>query len=43
LISVLPTVPFPPSAPPAFTAVSGDDAIEPFTENVPPLTVVAPV
>ena len=36
-------VPLPPSVPPAFTVVSDELAIEPFTLNVPALTVVAPV
>ena len=40
---VLPTVPVPPSVPPAFTVVSADDAIEPLTDSVPALTVVLPV
>ena len=31
LITVRPTVPLPPSVPPAFTAVRIDDAIEPST------------
>jgi hypothetical protein len=43
LTVVSPTMPLPPSVPPAFTVVSADDAIEPFTESVPALTVVAPV
>ena len=40
---VSPTTPLPPSVPPAFTVVSDDEAMEPFTDNVPPLIVVAPV
>jgi hypothetical protein len=43
LIVVLPTMPLPPSVPPAFTVVIEDDAIEPFTDKVPPLTMVRPV
>jgi hypothetical protein len=43
LIAAEPTVPLPPSVPPAFTVVRIDVAIEPFTSNVPALTVVAPV
>jgi hypothetical protein len=39
---VLPTVPVPPSVPPAFT-VDADVAVEPFTASVPAFTVVAPV
>ncbi len=41
-IAVLPTVPLPPSVPPAFTVVSDEVAVEPLTESVPALTVVAP-
>ena len=40
---VSPTTPLPPSVPPAFTVASDDEAMEPFTDNVPPLIVVAPV
>ena len=42
-VTVLPTVPVPPSVPPLFT-VTGE-AIEPglLTSNVPALTVVAPL
>jgi hypothetical protein len=43
LTCVLPTVPVPPSVPPLFTLVRLDDAIEPFTSSVPPLTLVVPV
>ena len=43
LMVVLPTVPVPPSVPPAFTVVVGEAAIEPFTSSVPPLTMVLPV
>ncbi|WLA45749.1 hypothetical protein QIH80_28415 [Bradyrhizobium elkanii] len=39
----LPTVPLPPSVPPALTVVSNEDAIEPLTLSVPPSTVVVPV
>ncbi len=42
-IAVLPTVPLPASVPPAFTVVSADNAVEPLTTSMPPLTVVAPV
>jgi hypothetical protein len=42
LMVVLPIVPLPPIAPPALT-VMVELAIEPFTESVPALTVVAPV
>jgi hypothetical protein len=42
-IVVLPTVPAPVSAPPAFTVVSDEDAIEPSTSRKPPFTVVVPV
>ena len=42
LIVVLPIVPLPPMVPPALT-VRAELAIEPFTDSVPPLTVVAPV
>ena len=43
LMVVLPTIPLPPSVPPALTVVSDDDAIEPFTLSVPALIVVTPV
>jgi hypothetical protein len=36
-------MPLPPMLPPAFTVSPLDDAIEPFTESVPALTVVGPV
>jgi hypothetical protein len=36
-----PTVPLPPSVPPKLTN-TGEDAIEPFTLKVPPLTKVGP-
>lgn len=39
---VLPTVPLPPSVPPAFT-VTALAVLVPLTESRPPLTVVAPV
>ena len=39
---VLPTVPLPPSVPPAFT-VTAEPAIEPFTDSVPPSMIVARV
>ena len=39
---VVPTVPVPPMVPPALT-VTAELAIEPFTDSVPALTVVAPV
>src|SRR5215471_8398998 len=42
LMIVLPSVPVPPSLPPAFT-VTVESAIEPFTIRVPPSIVVAPV
>jgi hypothetical protein len=42
LMIVLPSVPVPPSLPPAFT-VTVELAIEPFTIRVPPSIVVAPV
>jgi hypothetical protein len=42
LIVVSPTMPMPPSVPPAFTVVV-EFAIEPFTDSVPPSTVVGPV
>jgi len=42
-IVVLPTVPMPVSAPPAFTVVRLDDAMEPSTCRKPPLTIVVPV
>lgn len=42
-IVVSPTVPLPPSVPPGSTVVSDDDAIEPLTDRMPPLTAVAPV
>ena len=42
-IVVLPTVPAPVSAPPRFTVVRLDDAIEPSTSRKPPNTVVVPV
>ena len=41
LIVVLPTMPMPPSVPPALT-VTAELAIEPFTDSGPPSTVVAP-
>jgi len=37
------TTPEPVSAPPEFTVVPEDDAIEPITLRNPPLTVVLPV
>ena len=43
LMVVLPTMPLPPSVPPALTVSRLDDAIEPFTASVPASTVVAPV
>jgi hypothetical protein len=42
LMVVLPMMPLPPMVPPALT-VRAELAIEPFTDSVPPLTVVAPV
>ena len=42
LIVVAPTVPVPPSVAPLLT-VTAELAIEPFTDSVPALTVVAPV
>jgi hypothetical protein len=43
LMSVFPTVPMPPSAPPIFTRVRLELVIEPLTIRVPPLTSVVPV
>ncbi len=43
LTMVLPSVPLPPIVAPASTVVPDDEAIEPFTSSLPPLTVVAPV
>ncbi len=40
---VVGTVPVPPSVPPLATATPLEDAIEPFTDSVPALTLVAPV
>jgi hypothetical protein len=37
-----PTVPLPPSVPPKLTN-TGEEAIEPFTLNVPALTKVGPL
>ena len=42
LTVVLPTVPLPPSVPPAFT-VTAELAMEPLTDSVPPLITVGPV
>ena len=42
LMVVSPTVPLPPSVPPAFT-VTAELAIEPFTDSVPPSITVGPV
>ena len=36
-------VPLPPSVPPFFTVTPLDDAIELFTDNVPPVMVTGPV
>ena len=43
LIRVLPTMPLPPSVPPALTVVRLEDTIDPLTLSSPPLTVVGPV
>jgi hypothetical protein len=42
-MAVLPTVPLPASTAPGFTVVSEDNALQPSTTSVPPLTAVAPV
>ena len=41
LMVVLPMMPVPPMVPPALT-VSAELTIEPFTDSVPPSTVVEP-
>ena len=43
LMSVVPTVPVPPSVAPLLTVVRLDEAVEPCTSSVPAFTVVAPV
>jgi hypothetical protein len=42
-ICVVPTVPVPPSVPPALTMVRTDAEFEPFTPSAPAFTVVLPV